>query len=102
LGTAKDFVVFFRRDVAPGEPGNDRAVGERKLSFSVCLDRHIVAQNGAQIVEVAFFMRHGDQSPVAVSGRDSDSEERGGLFIDISRRERREGENAGHQDQRNE
>jgi hypothetical protein len=28
----------------------------------------IVAQNGADIVEVAFFAGHGDQPPVAVSG----------------------------------
>jgi hypothetical protein len=28
---------------------------------------YIVAQNGAQIVEVAFFVGHGDQPPVAVS-----------------------------------
>jgi hypothetical protein len=37
----------------------------RKLSF--CLDRYIVAQNGRETVEVALFMGHGDQPPVAAS-----------------------------------
>jgi len=44
------------------------AVRERTVPFPVGLDLHIVAQNGAQIVEVALFVGHGDQSPVAVSG----------------------------------
>src|ERR1700739_2682633 len=30
LFTAKDFVVFFRPNVAPGQPGNDCAIRERK------------------------------------------------------------------------
>src|SRR5262249_42751505 len=38
----------------------------------------------AQIVEVAFFMGHGDQPPVAVSGGNFESEDRGGLFIGLS------------------
>jgi len=46
LGTAKGFVISLRRDVTPGEPGNDCAVGERKLPFPVGLDRYVVAQNG--------------------------------------------------------
>src|ERR1700738_3080642 len=85
LGTAKDFVVLLRRDVAPGEPGNDCAVRERKLPFPVGLDRHVIAQNGPQIVEFAFFVGHGDQPPVAVSGGNFDSEDRGSLSIGVSR-----------------
>jgi hypothetical protein len=65
---AKDFVVFFRRDVTPGEPGNDRAVRERKLPFPVGLDRHVIAQNRTQIIEAARFVGYGDQPPVALSG----------------------------------
>jgi len=39
-----------------------------ELPFAIGLDRNIVAQNGPQIIEVAFFVGHGDQLPVAVSG----------------------------------
>jgi len=45
-----------------------RTVRVRKLPFPGGLDRYVVAQNGAQIVEFAFFVGHGDQPPVAVSG----------------------------------
>src|SRR5215813_5413579 len=84
LATAKGFFAFLQRVVTPGEPGNDRAVRERKLAFAGGLDRDVVAQDGAQIVEVAFFMGHGDQPPVAVSGGNFDSEDRGGLLIGLS------------------
>jgi hypothetical protein len=67
----------------PAEPGNDCATGERRFSFPVGLDRNVVAQIGAQIVEVAFFLGHGDQPPVAVSERDFDSEDRGDLSIGL-------------------
>ena len=85
METAKGFAAFLQRNVTPGEPGNDRAARERKLTFPEGLDRCVVAQNGAQIVEVAFFVGHGDQAPVAVSGGDFDSEDRGGLSIGLSR-----------------
>jgi hypothetical protein len=68
LATAKGFVVFFRRDVIPGYSGDDCAVRERKLPLPIGLDRFIVAQNRADIVEVAFFVGHGDEPPIAVSG----------------------------------
>jgi hypothetical protein len=71
--------------VTPVQSGNDCAVRERKLPFAVGLDRYIVAQNGTQTVEVAFFVGHGDQLPVAVSVRDFVHEDRGGLFIGLSR-----------------
>ena len=73
---AKGLGASLQRVVAPGEPGNDCAVRERKLPFPVGLDGYIVAQNGAQIVEVAFFVGHGDQPPVAVTGGNLDSEDR--------------------------
>src|ERR1700733_7003747 len=34
------------------------------------LDRYVVAENGADIVEATFFVSHGNQSPVAAFGRD--------------------------------
>ena len=49
------------------------------------LDRYVVAQDGAQIVEVAFFVGDGDQPPVAVSGGNFDSEDRGAFVIGASR-----------------
>src|SRR4029077_531775 len=85
LGTAKGFFAFLQRVVTPGEPGNDSAVRVRKLPFPRGLDRYVVAQNGAQIAEVAFFVGHGDQPPVAISGGNFDSEDRGSLSIGLSR-----------------
>jgi hypothetical protein len=38
-----------------------------KFAFAVSLDRHIIAQNSCNAMEVAFFVRHGYQSPIAVS-----------------------------------
>src|SRR5687767_13050719 len=70
LVTAEDFVVFRRGDVIPREPGDDRAVRERALAFAKCFDRDVVAQDGADVVEVALLLRDGDQAPVAVSGRE--------------------------------
>src|SRR5579862_5229477 len=48
---------------------DDGAVGERELPFTVSLHRHIVAQDGAQTIEVAGFMRRGNPLPVAISVR---------------------------------
>src|SRR6185436_2511481 len=95
LGTAKDFVVFLRRDVTIVQSCNDCALRERKLPFPVGLDRYIITQNGSETVEVAFFVGHGDQPPVAVSGGNFGYEDRGGLLIGVSRCGRREGDTAG-------
>src|SRR5215204_1611844 len=95
LETAKGFATFLQRVVTPGEPGNDGAVRERKCPFPGGLDRYVVAQNGAQIVEVAFFVGDGDQPPVAVSGWDFDSEDRGGLSVGLSRCGSHVGDHAG-------
>src|SRR5437899_3283393 len=74
---------------SPRRLGAGPGVTVRKLPFSGGLDRYVVAQNGAQIVEVAFFVGHGDQPPVAVSGGDFDSEDRGRLIIGEGDRLRR-------------
>jgi hypothetical protein len=47
-------------------------------------DRYVVAQNGAKIVEVAFFVSHGDQPPVAVPGGNTASEDRASLAIGLA------------------
>src|SRR5262245_60682893 len=86
LATAKDLGVSVRRGVTPVQGGNDSAVRVRELPFAVGLDRYIVAQNGTQTVEVAFFVGHGYQLPVAVSVGDFVHENRGGLFIRLFRR----------------
>jgi len=46
LLSAKGLVVFLRRVIAPGEPGDDCSVWERNLPFSIGLDRYVVTQNG--------------------------------------------------------
>ena len=60
--------------------------GNGNFALSVSFDRYIVAEEGAKIVEVAFFVGHRDQLPVAVSGRNPDSENRISLSIGASRR----------------
>jgi hypothetical protein len=85
LGTAEDFVVFLRWVVTPGKLGNDGAVREQQCPFPIGLDCYIVAQNGAQIIEVAFFVGHGDQPPVAVSEENFVYEDRGSLLSGVFR-----------------
>ena len=81
---AEGFAAFFQRVVAPGEPGDDGAVRVREHPFAQGLDCDVVAQNGAQVVELAFFMGDRDQPPVAISGRFLDSEDRRGLSTRLS------------------
>src|SRR5262249_15771942 len=95
LGPAKDFVVLLRRDVVPGYTGNDGAVRERELPFAIGLDRDVVAQNAADIIEVACFVGHRDQYPVAVSGGNVGYEDRSGLLIGLSRGGAHGGDHAG-------
>jgi hypothetical protein len=76
LSLTKDFVVFLRRNVTPGEPRNDCAIGVRQLSFPVGLDRYIVAENDAKVVVVTCLVGHGDHPPVAESGRNFDAVDR--------------------------
>src|SRR5712691_6688999 len=96
LITTKDLVVFLGRNVTIVQSGNDCAVREQELPFAVSLDRDIVAQNGSKTVKVAFFVGHGDQPPVAVSGGNFGYEDRRGfLSRGVSRCPRREGNNAG-------
>ena len=52
--------------------------GNGSFLFAIGLDRYIVAQLGAQLVEIAFFVGHRDQIPVAVSRRDRYSVDRRG------------------------
>jgi len=80
LETAKGFAAFRQWVVAPGEPGDDRAVGVWKRRFPSGLDRDVVAENGADIVETAFFVGHGNQSPVTVFGRDFAAKDWRALF----------------------
>src|SRR6266850_5895885 len=87
--------VFLGRNVTIVQSGNDCAVREQELPFAVSLDRDIVAQNGSKTVKVAFFMGYGDQPPVEVSGGNFGYEDRRGfLGRGVSRRPRREGNNA--------
>ncbi len=58
--------------------------GNGSCPFPVGLDRYVIAQNGPQIVEAAFFVGHGDQPPVAVSGGNFDAKDRGAFVIGAS------------------
>jgi hypothetical protein len=86
LETAKGFAAFRQWLVAPGEPGDDRAVGVWKRRFPGGLDRYVVAENGADIVETSFFVGHGNQSPVAVSGTNFAAEDWRLLFAGLAGR----------------
>src|SRR5262245_40538021 len=50
LRTAKGLVVLLVRHVAPGDAGNDGAVGEGERALAIGLDRYFVAQDGADVV----------------------------------------------------
>src|SRR5260221_1200330 len=64
--------------------GNDCAVRERELSFPERLDRNIVAQLGAQLFQVVSYqVGNGDHAPVAVSGRNCDAIDRGGITLGL-------------------
>jgi hypothetical protein len=58
-------------------------------------DRYVVAENAAQIVEVAFFVSHGDQPPVAVPGRNTASKDRTRLAISLTKGVTHVGDHAG-------
>src|SRR5580693_5185249 len=66
LGLPEDFVVFVRRDITVVQSSNDGAVRVRKLVIPESGVRYVVAQNGAQTVELPGFMSRGDPPPVAV------------------------------------
>ena len=78
---AKDSVVLLRRDVVPGYPCNDRAVWEWKPLFAICLDRRIIAQNGAYIVEAACLVSYANQLPLAISGGNCNTVNRSTLVV---------------------
>ena len=89
LRAAKYFVVFLRRDVFPRYSGNDGAVWKWKPVFAIRLDRHIITQNGADIVEAAFFVGHGDQLPIAIPVWDLLHEDGRGIFLGCHGRQNR-------------
>jgi hypothetical protein len=92
-------LLFSRWDVTVVQSRNDCAVRERNLALAIGPSRYIVAQNGSKTVEVAFFVGHGDQLPVAVSGGNTGYENRGGLCIGVCGSER---DIAAHHRDRNE
>jgi len=83
LGLAKDLVVFRRWDVTVVQSGNDRSVREWKRPLAVGLDRHIVAQNGTNTVQVACFVGAVDPPPVPISRGDCCDEDWGGRVTGV-------------------
>ena len=90
LFPSKGFVVLLRRNVPPGQPRNHGSVRKGKRSFPIGLDRNVVPQDGAKIIQVARLVRHGDQSPIAVPGRNLDHRGRNSLSVSLSRSADRE------------
>src|ERR1700722_10459754 len=78
------------------QSSNDCAYRERKLPIPVGLDCYIVAQDGADTVEVACFMGRGDPSPVAVPVRDFGHEGRGRFPTRVAWYRSNEGDKAAH------
>src|ERR1700680_1948111 len=72
--------------------GNDCTVRERDCPFLKGLHRYFVAELSTQLVElVGLELVHRDQLPIAVSGRNRDAVDRGGVALrrrprDIQRR----------------
>src|SRR3954469_24158297 len=88
LGLPEDGVVFVRGDVFPSQSSDDRAVREGARSIFIGLDRDVVSENGAKIVEAACFVSHADHLPVAIAGRYPDAENGRGLVVAASGGER--------------
>src|ERR1700722_10034896 len=84
LLTTKDFVVLLGRNVFPSQTGNNCSIWKWKLCFPKSLDRLIVAQDGANIVEIACLVGYGDQFPVPVSSRNSYLVVRRSFFVGVS------------------
>src|ERR1700737_240133 len=95
--TGQDFVVVFRRGTSPMKRGNDGAVWERERPFLKGLESYIVTELSAQLVGLAWYeeLVHGDHFPIAVSGGDFDSVDRGGVPIGLSRCVGNVGDNSG-------
>src|SRR5271165_3695113 len=95
--TGQGFVVVWRGDTSPMNGGNDGAVRERARPFSKGLDGYVVAELSAQLVGLARYQElvHGDQFPIAVSGGDFDSVDRGGVCIGVPRCVGHVGDDAG-------
>src|SRR5579863_187894 len=64
---AENLVILLRRHVAVVQSSDDGAVRIRERPVTVRLDRRIVAQNSGETMQVALFMCHRDQPPVAIS-----------------------------------
>src|ERR1700722_239282 len=73
----------------PCQFGKDRAVRERKCPLAICLDRHIVSENGAELIEATGFLRRCDQFPFPISVWDGDAEYRRAFVAHASGSERR-------------
>jgi hypothetical protein len=70
LSATERAVVLLGRENRPGQARDDRTFGERELPLAVRLDCDLVAENGPNVVELAFLTGDRDQLPVSVSARD--------------------------------
>src|SRR5208282_1410363 len=86
-----------RRDTSPMDRGNDGAIWKRERPVLESLDRFFVAELRAQLVNLGRYYElvHGDHFPIAVSGRDFHSVDRGGVSIGLSKCVGHVGDNAG-------
>src|SRR5262249_41013599 len=62
----------------------------RKLPFAVSLDRDVVAENRANVVQTSLLVSHGDELPVAVTRRKLAAERLSGRVVVTTRREHHE------------
>jgi luciferase family oxidoreductase group 1 len=76
-------IVFVRRDVTVMQSSKDCAVRKGKFPLAIGFDRYVVAQEGAQTVELACFMGRGNPLPVSVSVRHFGNEVRGSLPVSV-------------------
>src|SRR5687768_4318689 len=95
LLTPKRFIVLLRRDVFPSYSAYDRAFREGKFALAIGFDCHIVSQNGADVVQVTFFVGHRDKPPVAITFGNLGYEDGGGFVRGVSRCARGKGYKAG-------
>ena len=79
---ARPKTLLFSSDATSFQAMRAMTVPSRNGSFvfAIRLDRYVVAEDGSNVIEAAFFVSHGDQSPVAVPGKGLYPEDGGGAL----------------------
>src|SRR5437868_5942754 len=82
---AEGLVVFLRCHLVIGEAGDDGAIGERTRTVPIGLDRDVIAELDAQIVERCAYLRKRNHAPVAIPVGKFDAVDRGDVTLSLTK-----------------